>query len=233
MTQEIKDVARIGILAGGEYSAYIKTDDELHIPHVHIWDNATKRRGSGVKKIVNAYKQYEQMPTYRAPEFMSDATGFHVILWNLNYGNEAVKDGIDVINESEQFPKEFTNEFPKEEKQFPKEEKRFPKEFRKEFLSAQHGIYKLISSNPHITIVGMAEKLGVSADAKRQIRHFWNTGKPCLASENKDTKIMRYEVRFPQFAPKTPFCLLRLRYFLKFWCMFVTRRQICNKGFGG
>ncbi len=32
------------------------------------------------------------MPLYRAPEFMSDATEFHVIFWNLNYGNETVKD---------------------------------------------------------------------------------------------------------------------------------------------
>lgn len=75
-----------------------------------------------------------------------------------------------------QFTNEFTNEFPKGEKQFPKEGKRFPKEgkrfpkeFRKEFLSAQRGIYKLISSNPHITIVDMAEKLGVS---DRQIKKY-------------------------------------------------------------
>ena len=109
------------------------------------------------------------MPTYRAPEFRSDATEFHVILWNLNYGNDAVKDGIDGVKETEQFPKEFTNEFPKEGKRFPKEEKQFPKEFRKEFLSAQRGIYKLISSNPHITIVGMAKELGVS---DRQIKKY-------------------------------------------------------------
>ena len=128
-----------------------------------------ERRGSGVKKIVNAYKQYEHMPTYRTPEFMSDATEFHVILWNLNYGNDAVKDGIDTTNESEQFPKEFTNEFPKGEKRFPKETLRFPKEFRKEFLAAQRGIYKLISVNPHITIVGMAKELGVS---DRQIKKY-------------------------------------------------------------
>ena len=128
-----------------------------------------ERRGSGMKKIISAYKQYEHMPTYRAPEFRSDATEFHVILWNLNYGNDAVKDGIDGVKETEQFPKEFTNEFPKEGKRFPKEEKQFPKEFRKEFLSAQRGIYKLISANPHITIVGMAKELGVS---DRQIKKY-------------------------------------------------------------
>ena len=92
-----------------------------------------------------------------------------MILWNLNYGNDAVKDGIDTTNESEQFPKEFTNEFPKGEKWFPKEAVQFPKEFRKEFLAAQRGIYKLISVNPHITIVGMAKELGVS---DRQIKKY-------------------------------------------------------------
>ena len=87
-------------------------------------------------------------------------------LWGiLNYGNDPIKDGIDGANEG----KEFTNEFPKEEKQFPKEEKQFPKEFRKEFLSAQRGIYKLISADPHITIVGMAKELGVS---DRQIKKY-------------------------------------------------------------
>ena len=44
MKQEITNVARIGILAEGKYSVYVKTDDELHIPHVHIWDNATNGR---------------------------------------------------------------------------------------------------------------------------------------------------------------------------------------------
>lgn len=109
------------------------------------------------------------MPTFRIPKFVSNATEFHVILWNLNYGNEEVKDRLDTSNESELFPKEFTKEFPKEEKQFPKEKKQFPKEFRKEFLSAQRGIYKLISANPHITIVGMANELGVS---DRQIKKY-------------------------------------------------------------
>ncbi len=41
MKEEITNVARIGLLLGGKYSVYVKTDDELQIPHVHIWDNAT------------------------------------------------------------------------------------------------------------------------------------------------------------------------------------------------
>ena len=39
----------------------------------------------------------------------------------------------------------------------------------KKFLAAQRGIYKLISVNPHITIVGMAKELGVS---DRQIKKY-------------------------------------------------------------
>ncbi|MDD7317262.1 MAG: ATP-binding protein [Prevotella sp.] len=97
-----------------------------------------ERRGSGMKKIVSAYKQYEQMPTYRAPEFRSDATEFHVVLWNLNYGNEVVKDGADYTNTTVKFTNEFT----------------------KEYRKAQRQIYRLISSNPKITIREMAEKNG-------------------------------------------------------------------------
>lgn len=44
MKEEITNVARIGLLLGGKYSVYVKTDDELQIPHVHIWDNATNGR---------------------------------------------------------------------------------------------------------------------------------------------------------------------------------------------
>ena len=62
-----------------------------------------ERRGSGMKKIIDAYKHYERFPNYRVPEFTSNASEFHVTLWNLNY---------------EQFLKEFT----KEQKEFLKEE---------------------------------------------------------------------------------------------------------------
>lgn len=147
-----------------------------------------ERRGSGMKKIVNAYRMYEQMPTYRAPEFKSYATEFYVVLWNLNYGIETVRDGFEnekqFPKDGEQFPKQFPKdggrfpkgaeqfpkEFPKGGKEFPKELiDEFPKEFRKEFLAAQRGIYRLISVNPQITIVGMAKRLGVS---DRQIKKY-------------------------------------------------------------
>ena len=122
-----------------------------------------ERRGSGMKKIISAYKQYEHMPTYRAPEFTSDATEFHVILWNLNYGNDAIKDDMDGTNKSEQCPKEFTNGF--------------TKEFTKEYRNAQRQIYRLVSSNPKTTIKEMAEKMGVSErQIKKYIKRFTENG---------------------------------------------------------
>lgn len=51
------------------------------------------------------------------------------------------------------------------EKEFLKEDNKF----RKEFLKAQRIIYKLISSNPGITIVEMAANIGVS---DRQVRKY-------------------------------------------------------------
>jgi len=66
-----------------------------------------------------------------------------VILWNLSYGSNGVMD----------------------EKEFLKEDNKF----RKEFLKAQRIIYKLISSNPGITIAEMAANIGVS---DRQVRKY-------------------------------------------------------------
>lgn len=43
-----------------------------------------ERRGSGMKKILGEYNRFESMKEYRAPEFSSNATEFHVTLWNLN-----------------------------------------------------------------------------------------------------------------------------------------------------
>lgn len=112
-----------------------------------------ERRGSGMKKIIDAYRRYERFPNYHAPEFSSNASEFHVTLWNLNY---------------EQFLKDDT----KEQKEFLKEGKEFLKEetkYRKEFLKAQRGIYKIILLDPHATIAQMAAKLSLS---DRQIRKY-------------------------------------------------------------
>lgn len=112
-----------------------------------------ERRGSGMKKIIDAYRHYERFPNYRAPEFSSNASEFHVTLWNLNY---------------EQFLKDDT----KEQKEFLKEGKEFLKEetkYRKEFLKAQRGIYRIILLDPHATIAQMAAKLCLS---DRQIRKY-------------------------------------------------------------
>ena len=79
----------------------------------------------------------------RLGQIQSNASEFHVILWNLNY----VSNG--AINE----------------KEFLKEDNKF----RKEFLKAQRMIYKMISSNPGVTIAEMAVNIGVS---DRQVRKY-------------------------------------------------------------
>jgi predicted HTH transcriptional regulator len=113
-----------------------------------------ERRGSGMKKIINSYKRFENLPDYRAPEFRSNASEFHVILWNLNYGSDGVMS-----------EKRFLKEVSGTEKEFLKEDNKF----RKEFLKAQRMIYKMISSNPGITIAEMATNIGVS---DRQVRKY-------------------------------------------------------------
>ena len=62
-----------------------------------------ERRGSGMKKIIDAYKQYEHLVDFHIPEFSSNASEFHVTLWNLNFDDriigEITSDSIFLIEE--------------------------------------------------------------------------------------------------------------------------------------
>lgn len=114
-----------------------------------------ERRGSGMKKILGDYARFESLKEYHAPEFSSNATEFHVTLWNLNYGTDVVKE---VANDTSDATKRFVKGFVKE-----------PSQFTKEFVKAQRRIYKLISTNPQINITAIAENLGVST---RQVQKY-------------------------------------------------------------
>ncbi len=107
-----------------------------------------ERRGSGMKKIIDEYQHFEKLKNYRAPEFHSNASEFHVTLWNLNYEADVVKG----------FIKEDVKEFVKENIRF-----------TKEFVKAQRIIYKLISDQPQISAAQMAERLNVSP---RQVQKY-------------------------------------------------------------
>lgn len=111
-----------------------------------------ERRGSGMKKIMDAYKQYQHLAKCHIPEFTSDASEFHVTLWNLNYvGNNTTADNTYQKKGFVKEPAEFTKEFIKE-----------PVEFTKEFIKASRQIYKLISTNPKVSTAQMAESMGLS-----------------------------------------------------------------------
>ena len=95
-----------------------------------------------MKKILGEHVRFESLKEYHAPEFNSNATEFHVTLWNLNYG-------VDVI-------KEVVNDFTEESTQF-----------TKEFTKAQRRIYKLITMNHKVNIDMIAEDLNIST---RQVK---------------------------------------------------------------
>ncbi len=103
-----------------------------------------ERRGSGMKKILGEYARFESLKEYRAPEFRSNATEFHVTLWNLNYGTDVVKyeanDTSDVVKDVVKEPTQFT----------------------KEFTKAQRLIFRYISQDPQINATQMAKKMNVS-----------------------------------------------------------------------
>lgn len=116
-----------------------------------------ERRGSGMRKIIDAYKQYEHLTTYHAPEFNSNSSEFHVTLWNLNYVEE---EESEFLKEKKEFLKG-PDEFLKGKKEFLKDEK--------EFLKVKRMIYKMVSTNPQITVAKMSVTIGLS---DRQIRKY-------------------------------------------------------------
>ena len=69
-----------------------------------------ERRGSGMKKIFGEYKRFETLENCHAPEFCSNAMDLHVILWNLNYGVDVVKDTPHVIKEAGDVVKDVVKE---------------------------------------------------------------------------------------------------------------------------
>lgn len=113
-----------------------------------------ERRGSGMKKIINTYRRYGHLSDCHAPEFTSNASEFHVILWNLNFDGNANNTTTDKVSQEVEFIKEpvkFTKEFIKE-----------PVEFTKEFIKASRQIYKLISTNPKVSTAQMADSMELS-----------------------------------------------------------------------
>ena len=107
-----------------------------------------ERRGSGMKKIID-----------------SNASEFHVMLWNLNY------DCYGNVKEHANNKGEFANkgeQFANKGEQFANKGEQFAKS-RKEFLKASRQIYNLISTNPQITTAQMAEKLKIS---QRQVQKY-------------------------------------------------------------
>ena len=102
-----------------------------------------ERRGSGMKKIINTYRRYERLSDYHAPEFTSNASEFHVTLWNLNFEGNDNNTTTDKAFQEVEFVKG-------------------PVEFTKEFIKASRQIYKLISMNPKVSTVQMADSMGLS-----------------------------------------------------------------------
>ena len=125
-----------------------------------------ERRGSGMKKILGEYERFEAFSAFRLPEFRSNANEFHVVLWNLNYGVDVVKDcenvvinGEKFVKDDKKFVKDFTKDFTKD----------FIKDFTKDFTKARRVIYRMILLNPKVNIETIAKSLGKST---RQVKTY-------------------------------------------------------------
>ena len=90
--------------------------------------------------------------------------------WNLNY------DGSDNITTTYRASQEM--EFIKEPVEFTKEFIKEPVEFTKEFIKASRQIYKLISMNPKVSTVQMADSMGLSTrQVLKYLRRLQELGK--------------------------------------------------------
>ena len=126
-----------------------------------------ERRGSSMKKIIGEYKRFETLENYHAPAFSSNATEFHVTLWNLNSGVDVVKDNLHVIKEANNVVKGVVKDVVKEADDVVKGKVKV--NVTKEFTKAQRQIYKLISQMPQISAVQMSENMGISL---RQVQRY-------------------------------------------------------------
>ena len=118
-----------------------------------------ERRGSGMKKIINADKQFEHLAGYHLLALSSNETKFHVTLWNLNYhecviGEISSKEKPMIVEARDKDGQVFVKGQPM---------------FAKEFVKASRQIYKLISQNPQISATMIAENIGLSA---RQVQKY-------------------------------------------------------------
>ena len=91
-------------------------------------------------------------------ELIGEATEFHVTLWNLNYGEDVVKDNLHVVKETDAVVKDVVKDVVKEKANA-----------TKEFAKAQRQIYKLISQMPQISAAQMSEHMGISL---RQVQRY-------------------------------------------------------------
>ena len=129
------------------------------------WDE--ERRGSGMKKIINTYRRYEHLSDYHAPKFTSNASEFHVTLWNLNYDGNDNSTTTDNASQEVEFIKE-------------------PVEFTKEFIKASRQIYKLISMNPKVSTAQMADSMGLSTrQVLKYLKRLQELGKIARAGGRK------------------------------------------------
>lgn len=88
-----------------------------------------------------------------------------MLLYNLNYGMDVVKDNPHVIKETNNVIKDVVKDVVKETDDVVKGKVNITKEFAK----AQRQIYKLISQMPQISAAQMSENMGISL---RQVQRY-------------------------------------------------------------
>lgn len=149
---------------GGLSEGFMESGHFRGLAHVE-WElpmvQTLRNRLVKMKKIIGEYKRFENLENYHAPEFNSNASEFHVTLWNLNYGMDVIKDNPHVVKATEDVIKDVVKETGDVVKA--------KANVTKEFVKAQRQIYKLISQTPQINATQMSENMGISL---RQVQRY-------------------------------------------------------------
>ena len=94
-----------------------------------------------MKKIIGEHKRFEKMENYYAPEFNSNASEFHVTLWNFNYDMDVIKDAPHVVKA----PEEVVKDVIKEAENVVKAKTNVTKEFVKAYSGDIRSLFWLLS----------------------------------------------------------------------------------------
>lgn len=120
------------------------------------------RRGSGFKKILGDYRKQSQYKEIMKPEFSSDYDAFFLVLKNLNYNSNFMKERTEETTQKNL--KNYPETTQKNLKNYPEATQKNFVEYSETIWNTSEKILETIKQNATISRKEMAEIVGITAD---------------------------------------------------------------------